>query len=108
MATVSSHILDSVSGKSAIGIRVQLVRFNKDSSTETLFDILSDNEGRIVEEVSVQEGEYELIFHLADYFPGDPAIVKTAVIRFSMSDKQKRYHMPLMLSPHAYSVWWSA
>lgn len=107
MATVSSHILDSITGKSAVGIRVQLVRIIDDSSSETLFDILSDKEGRVVEEVVAQDSEYELIFHLADYFPVDPANVKTAVIRFSMPDNEKRYHMPIMLAPHSYSTWWS-
>ncbi|MDH5354357.1 MAG: hydroxyisourate hydrolase [Gammaproteobacteria bacterium] len=107
MATVSSHILDSVTGKSAVGIRVQLKHLTSDSGIKTLFDIVSDKEGRIVEEVDVRDGEYELIFHLAEYFSVDSASVKTAVMRFSMTDNENRYHLPLMASPHSYSVWWS-
>lgn len=107
MATVSSHILDSITGKSAIGIRVQLIRRVSGPEAEVVFDTVSDKEGRIVEQIEAQDGEYELIFYVADYFAVDPAIVKTAVIRFAMSDNQKRYHMPLILSPHSYSVWWS-
>ncbi len=108
MATVSSHVLNSITGKSAVGIRVQLKHRINQSRSEIVFDILSDEEGRILRQVEALEGDYELIFHLAEYFPVDQAIVKTAVICFTMPDNQKRYHLPLMLSPHSYSVWWSA
>lgn len=107
MAIVSSHILDSVTGKSASGIRVQLFKIVEDEKSEVIFDIAADKEGRIVEQVEAQDGEYELVFHLAEYFSVDSASVKTAVIQFSMADNEKRYHMPLMASPHSYSTWWS-
>ena len=107
MAMISSHILDSISGKSAIGIRVELVRIVSGSERQTIFDILSDNEGRISETVEAQDSEYELIFHTADYFSVDHSPVKKAIIRFQMEDKDKRYHMPMMLAPHSHSLWWS-
>lgn len=108
MATVSSHILDSIAGKSAVGIRVELVRIVSESERQSIFDILSDKEGRISETVEAQDCEYELIFHTADYFSVDHSPVSKAIIRFNMHDKDKRYHMPMMLAPHSHSVWWSA
>jgi 5-hydroxyisourate hydrolase len=30
------------------------------------------------------------------------------VLRFAMPDPASRYHMPVILSPHGYSVWWSS
>lgn len=107
MATVSSHILDSVTGQSAVGIRVELVCISSEGNRQTVFDILSDKEGRISELVDAQDSEYELIFHLADYFPVDQPSVAHVVIRFAMHNNDKRYHMPVMLSPHSYSTWWS-
>jgi 5-hydroxyisourate hydrolase len=107
MATISSHILDSVSGKSVVGIRVELVRIVSESERQTIFDILSDKEGRISETVDAQDCEYELIFHSADYFSVDHSPVSKAIIRFKMRDKDKRYHMPMMLAPHSHSLWWS-
>ena len=116
MATISSHILDNVTGKSAAGIGVQLFVIEGEARRE-LFDVIADREGRIAEQVDTgndrESTEYELVFHSADYFADvagfDQAddVMKTVVLRFSMPDRGKRYHMPIMLSPHSYSVWWS-
>jgi 5-hydroxyisourate hydrolase len=114
---VSSHILDSVSGSSAVGIRVALFRIAGDSKKQKLFEVLADRQGRIFESVDTKNSdadtEYELVFYAAEYFSGQslPAgtdsIVKTVVIRFLISAPQPRYHIPLMLSPYSYSVWWA-
>jgi 5-hydroxyisourate hydrolase len=116
MITISSHVLNTVSGVSAIGIRAQLFRLQNDKKIE-LFDITSDNEGRIVETLDVSDfdksTDYELVFHSADYYASQltdqvlDSSMKVVVLRFSMTDPNKRYHMPIMLSPHSYSVWWS-
>jgi 5-hydroxyisourate hydrolase len=115
MATVSSHILDSVTGGSAVGIRVALYRVSVESARQTLFELEADAEGRIIEQVDVSQApvgsEYELVFHSAEYFASRSlaveknAVMKTVVIRFTMTDAEKRYHLPIMLSPHSYSVW---
>ena len=107
MATISSHILNSVTGKSAVGIRVELVCLVNENERQVIFDILSDEEGRISEIVNAQDSDYELIFHTADYFSVDQTPVKKAIIRFEMQDNEKRYHMPMMLAPHSHSLWWS-
>ena len=107
MATVSSHVLNSITGQSAAGIRVQLVKILENDKREVVFDIAADKEGRIHESVDATEHEYELIMYAAEYFPVEPASISKTVIRFIMHDKDRRYHMPIMLAPHSYSVWWS-
>ena len=115
MATVSSHILDSVSGKSAVGIRSQLFQLSVEGERRLVFDVNADREGRIAESIEIDDSnrgsEFELVFHGNDYFAaqslaGD-SVVKTVVIRFVMDDDSRRYHLPVMLSPHSYSTWWS-
>ena len=112
MATVSSHILDSVKGTHAAGIRCQLVRLVPNAAAEPVFDVVADHEGRISETVMVGEeelgSEYELRLYAADYFQADSALVPVVVIRFLVQDADKRYHLPVMLSPHSYSTWWSS
>ena len=113
MATVSSHILDSVKGDHAAGIRCQLFQLGEAGKSQ-VFDVGADVEGRIVEIVSIDDSnrgaEFELVIHAAEYFtaqggsPGSP--VTTVVIRFTMIDDAARYHLPVMLSPHSYSTWW--
>ena len=114
VATVSSHILDTVSGKSAAGIRVVLYRIS-DSERIPVFDVTADQEGRILETVEIgpEDSQYELVFHGADYHAESPAVtvdrsvVREIVLRFSMPDHDGRYHIPIMLSPNSYSVWWA-
>ena len=112
MATVSSHILDSVSGKSAAGIRCQLFRITGDAARQTVFDVFADAEGRIHETVTIDEsnigGKFELVMHAADYFDASDAVVPCVVIRLVISDADRRYHLPVMLSPYSYSTWWSS
>jgi 5-hydroxyisourate hydrolase len=116
MATLSSHILDTVSGKPAAGIRVQLFVLDGDQKRQ-LFDVNADGEGRVVESIDTSATpaatEYELVVHGAQYYDRAPgpgpgnSVVKVVVLRFSMPDPGGRHHMPIMLSPHSYSVWWS-
>jgi 5-hydroxyisourate hydrolase len=112
MAVVSSHILDSVSGNSAAGIRCQLFHLIDDTVRQTVFDVIADAEGRISETVLIDAssigGEFELVMHAAGYFGVENAVVPTVVIRFVIDDADKRYHLPIMLSPHSYSIWWSS
>ena len=112
MAIVSSHILDSVSGGSAAGIRCELFQLQADSSKQIVFDVVADAEGRISETVLIDAssngGEVELVMHAAGYFGAENAVVPTVVIRFIIDDADKRYHLPVMLSPHSYSTWWSS
>ena len=110
MAIISSHILDSLSGKSAAGIRCQLSRL-VDDVRQPLFDVFADTEGRINETLAVDAedlgSEFELVMHAADYFGATDALVTCVVIRFVIDDDSRRYHMPVMLAPHSYSTWWS-
>ena len=110
MAVISSHILDSVSGNSAAGIRCQLFALAGDSR-QLVFDVRADAEGRISETLDVASddlgGEFELVMHAADYFGAGDAVVSCVVIRFAIDDNERRFHMPVMLAPHSYSTWWS-
>ena len=116
MATVSSHILDSVSGDHATGVRCQLFQLKEETERQLVFDVKADDEGRISETVEIEkanrDAKFELVIHSAAYFSmhsiNNDSIVETIVIRFAMTDSHKRYHLPVMLSPHSYSTWWSS
>ena len=109
MATISSHILDSVRGTHADGIRCQLLRLG--DSPGIVFDTRADAEGRIAERIEVDAGEFELVVYGAEYFAARgiecAGPVEKVVIRFVVNDPERRYHLPIMLSPHSYSTWWS-
>ena len=60
---------------------------------------------------AIPENLVELVLHGADFFAArgiaQATPVKTVVLRFAMDDDRRRYHLPVMLSPHSYSAWWS-
>jgi len=114
MATISSHVLDSVSGDHANGIKVQCYQVNSPTERTLLFDETASAEGRISEEVDVSDSStVELVFQAAEYFAGIGApdsgvqIMPEVVARLSLPDATAKYHIPIMLSPHSYSIWWS-
>ena len=106
MAHITSHILNAITGRSATGIRVQLVHVGEESP---LFDVVADQEGRVSENVSLDkypaDSQFELIFYTADYFGTPNDNMGTVVIRMRLPDHDKRYHVPLVLSPQSYTIW---
>ncbi|MEM7029390.1 MAG: hydroxyisourate hydrolase [Chloroflexota bacterium] len=118
MATISSHVLDSIVGDHARHIRVACFRLIGETGKQKVFDVIANEDGRITEQVDVDNDpgnvSYELVFHSADYFKAQPAtpearqIMDTVVVRISIPEPQAKIHIPVVLSPHAYTVWWSA
>ena len=115
MAIISSHILDSVVGSHAAGIRVQCYLLSGSSRILTV-DVSANDEGRITETVAATDtaSQYELVFYAHDYFTalslpsiGDPVMTEV-VTRLSVNSDDAKYHVPVVLSPHSYTVWWSA
>jgi len=117
MATISSHVLDSVIGTHAAGIRVECYQRSSDGSSVILFDVFASAEGRVSESIDTsntgKDTEYELVFHSAAYYqsaslPDDGyQILNKVVLRIVIPEPDATYHLPIMLSPHSYSVWWS-
>ena len=116
MAIISSHTLDSVLGTHAGGIEVELFRLETNGARVSVFHTRTDEGGRLSEDVALQPKHasetYELVFHTGDYFRNhavaslEPRIMNEVVVRFCMPNPKGQYHMPMMLSPNSYSVWW--
>ena len=115
MAILSTHTLDSVSGNSAINVRVQLFRLLGDCEKELVFDTRTNQEGRLSETFESGGGaaeDYELVFHSGDYLVQQNLqeanlLMDSVVIRLNVRNFEQRYHIPLLIAPHNYTVWWS-
>lgn len=115
MTVISSHVLDAVLGDHAKGIQIRLFRLVNERR-ELLFDVVGDEQGRILEEVAL-EGEIvnvEMVFETAVYFHSQniaqnvPQMMDEVVVRFKVAPHTKKVHIPLVLSPHSYTIWWSS
>ena len=112
MAIISSHTLNGMNGTHAGGFPVRLINITKNSE---IFCTSIDNNGRLEESVDLSHSDatdkFELIFDTGIYWnslglsASDNQIIREVVLRFSMPNKNARYHMPVILSPNSYSIW---
>ena len=110
MAILTSHTLNGTDGTHAGGIKVifSLV------VGEKIFETKMDEGGRLNEEIGSKYLDptfsYELVFETGPYWieRGYKQILDQVVLRFKMPDPNSNYHMPVIISPNSYSVWWSS
>ena len=112
MTKLTTHCLDTFSGKPAQGVKVD-VYFVSEKKTKLNSTILNSN-GRsdkpLIEGTDFKEGQYELVFFVGDYFKKITDLPKTpfldeVVIRFGIFNTKEHYHIPLLVSPWSYSTY---
>jgi 5-hydroxyisourate hydrolase len=110
MATLSSHLLNSVNGTHASGVKVIINQINSSGEKVIFFESKTDNGGRILKDFDLSKDDcncdYEMVCKTADYF-SEKKIVSEIIIKFRMEDPKKKYHLPIIISPNGYSIWWS-
>ena len=110
MATISSHLLNSVDGTHANGIKVTIYQINSSGEKKIFFETETDEGGRILKDFELSSDdctcEYEMVCKTADYF-SEKKIVSEIIIKFKMEDPKKKYHLLIIISPNGYSIWWS-
>ena len=110
MATFSSHLLNSTDGAHAGGVKVIIYKINTNGDKKKYFESETDDGGRILKEFNLTEEDclcdYEMLCKTGNYF-SEERIVSEIVVKFKMSDPNKKYHLPIIISPNGYSIWWS-
>src|SRR3954468_20061064 len=105
MSTLSTHVLDTAHGRPAAGMKIEL--WSGDRAT-LLKTVTTNSDGRtdgpLLSGDEMQAGEYELLFHVGDYF-GERKFLDRVPVRFTISDRSAKYHVPLLVSPWAYSTY---
>ena len=112
MTKLTTHCLDTFSGKPAAGVKVDIYLVS--GKREKLNSIILNNNGRadkpLVEGTNFKEGQYELVFFVGDYFkkitdlPTTP-FLNEIVIKFGVSNSKEHYHVPLLVTPWSYSTY---
>lgn len=111
MNAITTHILDTSSGKPAAGIPVILERKTHSSGWQSVGEGLTDVDGRLRDLLSASEpflpGHYRLIFDTGAYFAmrDIESFFPQVTIAFAVKDPQQHYHVPLLLSPFGYSTY---
>jgi 5-hydroxyisourate hydrolase len=103
-ATISTHVLDATAGAPATGVGV-LLEARGDGGWQAVADGATDEDGRLRFPDSVRAGTYRLTFGTGSYFAaqGVESFYPEVAVTFMASGGH--YHVPLLLSPFAYSTY---
>jgi 5-hydroxyisourate hydrolase len=114
MGKLTTHVLDTAHGRPGAGITVELYALDGDAR-RALKTVVTNHDGRcdapLLQDDAFVAGEYELVFHAGDYFAAggvtvpEPRFVDRVVLRFGIADASSHYHVPLLVSPWAYSTY---
>ena len=102
--SLSSHVLDAVTGTPAIGVAITLT----DTAGAVLAEATTDDDGRVKSlGDALAPGVYRLRFDTAAYFAAQAvtAFYPEIVIAFEITEPSSHYHVPVLLSPYAYSTY---
>lgn len=114
MSKLTTHVLDTMNGCPAVGMAVEFFRI--DSGTATLIKTITLNgDGRadsaLLDAGSFHPGTYRLLFKVAAYFRSrgvnlpEPPFIDRVPLDFGLSNSGQNYHVPLLVSPWAYSTY---
>ena len=111
---LTTHMLDTTVGKPAEGVRIDFSVLDGESY-RFISTVHTNADGRNAEPLltpeTVKVGEYQLVFHIAEYFTKqgtilpNPPFLDKAVIQFGLSDLTSHYHVPLLASPWSFTTY---
>lgn len=115
MGRLSTHVLDTMKGGPATGMKVELLEARSEGGWVHLGHFSTNADGRIDAPLLAGEafhkGSFQLRFHVADYFRSigvmlpEPPFLDIVPIHFGIADAAGHYHVPLLVSPYAYSTY---
>jgi len=105
VSQVTTHVLDAALGTPASGVPVSL----HSEDGDILGVGLTDTDGRIgaLGPDALPVGVYTLVFDTGLYFERDgrESFYPNVTITFALAEEGAHYHVPLLLSPFAYSTY---
>ena len=105
MSQITTHVLDAVSGVPAVGVPVALL----DSDGGLLARSVTNDDGRVAVfgPDELPAGRYAIVFDTGAFFAasGTATFYPSVTIEFELTDPASHYHVPLLLSPFAYSTY---
>jgi 5-hydroxyisourate hydrolase len=110
---LSTHVLDQSVGRPAAGLRIELRRIAPGPAL--LKTVATNLDGRteapLLGPDEMASGTYQLEFHVGEYFASKGVAASKAPfldivpVRFVISDSAASYHIPLLVTPWAYSTY---
>lgn len=115
MGKLTTHVLNTAQGCPAASMALELWILPEIGEKRLLKQVYTNGDGRtdapLLADGTLSVGIYELIFGVGDYFARaqipltQPAFLDQVPIRFGIADPTLNYHVPLLVSPWAYSTY---
>jgi 5-hydroxyisourate hydrolase len=113
--SISTHVLSAVNGVPAEGMEIRLERLDSGGTggvpTVTLIGRgVTNGDGRcpaLTEALTLEPGQYRMRFETGAWFARSSTATFYPVVEvtFEVTDASAHYHVPLLLSPFAYSTY---
>jgi len=108
MSAITTHVLDTAQGRPAVGVLVRLEQV-AGADGAVLAAGTTDEDGRVTTlgPDRVCAGTYRLVLNTAGYFArtGQPCFFPEVSLSFVVADPEQHHHVPVLLSPFAYSTY---
>jgi 2-oxo-4-hydroxy-4-carboxy-5-ureidoimidazoline decarboxylase len=109
---LSTHVLDTMDGKPAAGVRLALYEIGA-SARGLIVETVTNADGRTDQPLMsggpLRIGTYELQFFIGPHFArlamADPPYLDIVPVRFSIAEPEGHYHVPLLVTPWSYSTY---
>jgi 5-hydroxyisourate hydrolase len=112
---LSTHVLDTMHGKPAGGMRVELLRM-AGGQPQSMVQVTLNADGRtpngpLIANDALEPGQYRLVFEVAAYFRAEgvalpePPFLDRVALDFGIAHPSQHYHVPLLVSPWSYSTY---
>lgn len=104
--SLSTHVLDATSGTPAVGVSVR-VETRHDDHWHAGAEHRTDHDGRIDNFDAPKAGVHRIRFDTGAYFAakGTETFYPEVAVTFEVTDAARHYHVPLLLSPFAFSTY---
>ena len=112
---LSTHVLDTHSGKPAAGVAVELIELSELGASRVVTRAITNSDGRTDQPLiggrPVPIGRYELSFSVGRYFAqrgvamSDPPFLDQIPLRFAISEPEGHLHVPLLVTPWSYATY---
>ena len=106
-SALTTHILDTATGRPAQGVRVELFRLDGDARhkmTEALTNADGRTDAPLMGATDFVGGTYELRFHIGAHFGGAGFLDEVPIV-VTLRAGEGHYHVPLLCSPWSYSTY---
>lgn len=114
MGRLTTHVLDTFHGRPANAMVIELWRIEGGLPVHVK-TVTTNADGRVdgplLEGDDLTAGDYELLFHVREYFvlhsgsAGASPFLSHVPVRFTVWDAAQHYHVPLLVTPWAYSTY---